>query len=478
MSTGLLHALCNPKRTNGVRMPRPGSPSMTSVLSMNVPVTSALLTKDPGTRYMLCNNPMFPLWADTDQSWMHAYRLNIILSRMPSGSEQAVFSLADFAPVVSGSQTLGVNTLLLRPAAALGPPFQGVAGNVGYTYVPAGAAFILFLATGSGQAMPSMAADLLCYTPGSGTSYSYEVDLSLSGSLGYAVFAFPTAQWVRPGRCRTQAGFVGDSLHALVACANAIGFEVTNTAVNSFSVAPTYTPSTTVEVLIPLVIAGVSAAPSVCNSARLVSSRLDVSNVTKVLSKEGTLHAGLIVGDGDCWNWGVSHLTALHPRLRCSQPMEKPLSAVYVPAGVDTGFRDYYNGLCPVVFLDRMDSFLAVVAYDPDVATQTSLLMSFSWQFEFQNASQLWPVGFTPYSSVDVETALRRLAVIGYAGPPSIYAGLGGTGLSSSPDAESRRARTRKKKKKTVSQKLQKSDASVAPKTKNGKASVPPGNKR
>jgi hypothetical protein len=159
---------------------------------------------------------------------------------------------------------------------------------------------------------------------------------------------------------------------------------------------------------------------------RVTASALLLTNVTKVLNKEGTVLAGRLRNtSADAWNFTASSLSVLHPAEKSMLALETGFYT-YAPPSTDLQtFHDYTydaNGVISTSSLSPVPVFaLSNTAYvncfvltDSDAATPSSFAANLDWHIEFRNTSTLFPIGMSGITLEAFHQAILNLVSHGF----------------------------------------------------------------
>lgn len=157
--------------------------------------------------------------------------------------------------------------------------------------------------------------------------------------------------------------------------------------------------------------------------SRLNAAALQVTNVTPVLQKEGTvLAARLQVGTVDMFSFSAAHINSSHPSQRYFGALEQGLYTFTAPtANIDTlddcvGFSETAGTRRDVPTFDYLVDSLynAVILTDLDPAAATTVALSLYAHVEFACTSSLFSIGVTPLTLETLHQAEVKLLRMGY----------------------------------------------------------------
>lgn len=412
----LLSSIVNPARSGGIRLPTPGVPTLTSTMTLQSTLDVSTLPASQTTRFLLTNDPVMPLWCETSQRWAMFFDLGMIAARAPSVDTEGdiTFESASQAtlPFQSGPVTFNTTgSLSVWPLS-----FVGLRSSKEYFYVPVGATITFFVIFASGTGSPKGYLNVSAYDNGTDNIVNLRVE-NLTVSAGLAQFTPPVySRWLRPVQFSSDSPTLATSVNMVVMISSApvaLTANPINIVVGPTAVVPS-------PCLMPATRPDIYNSSPVLTAVRTVSVRLDVSNYTKAVNVEGMIHLAQASATSDRWNWSQTDITTRHPKLRYSAKAAIDLSMVLLPAGSSPSFRDALRRV-PCFDLDNDCPFIIGALFDGNPADQSSFAFVTSWQIEFMNSTQLWPVGFTPYTVRDVEDVARTIAIAGFAGPTSSF---------------------------------------------------------
>lgn len=412
----LLNSIVNPTRSGGIRLPTPGVPTLTSTMTLQSTLDVSTLPANQTTRFLLTNDPVMPLWCETPERWAMFFNLGTVASRAPSDNTEGDITFESAIPATlpfqSGPVTFNsTGSLRVWPLS-----FVGVHSSKEYFYVPAGATVTFFVIYTSGTGSPSGYLTLSQYDNGIDVTGILKVsNLTLSAGIADNTAA-SESRWFRPVLFASDIPTAATSVNMVVVISSApvaITANPINIVVGPTAVVPS-------SCLMPATRPDIYNSSPVLTAVRTVSVRLDVSNYTKAVNVEGMIHLAQASATSDRWNWSQTDITTRHPKLRYSAKAATDLSMVLLPAGSSPSFRDALRRT-PCFDLDSDSPFIIGTLFDGNPADQSSFAFVTSWQIEFMNTTQLWPVGFTPYTVRDVEDVARTIAITGFAGPTSSF---------------------------------------------------------
>lgn len=155
-------------------------------------------------------------------------------------------------------------------------------------------------------------------------------------------------------------------------------------------------------------------------STRTTAASVLITNVTKVMDKEGTALAGRLQNTYEsAWNFDASSLAVLHPAEKAMLALETGFYT-YSPPSAD--MAQYYDHTCtledgsilPRFRLDNPALVNCVILTDSDPTTHSSFAINVDWHIEFRNNSTLFQIGMSGMTLEAYHQALLVLAQYGY----------------------------------------------------------------
>lgn len=437
--TALEQAISLPHEYAPMRYPSFPALERTAVMSFNIPKALTFPTGATSMKGALFRQAAFPFWCDQTISRFGQMVTYAALDFSgPNGitaSTSTTFLLGE-----ARSCTIGA-----RPASA---DFVGMSGNMPqawehpllgthnsqvYTYVPAGSYYAFVFSTRS----KSVSVDLGCsvaYEVWTSKSNQIPLETTVVHILGTDLGVMTTPQlaaynfWMRP----ISMSFRGSTTALL-------GEMQVDVVVSSGT--PTYTASTSTRGL-----AGITTTPATLfvpfagppefdvterpwRDTRTTASALLLTNVTKVLNKEGTVLAGRLqnVSDG-AWTFTEDTLAQLHPAEKAMLALETGFYT-YCPPSTDlASFYDYtystivYAGslfaasspTIPTFNLDNDSYANCFVLTDSDASTPSTFAANVDWHIEFRNNSTLFPIGMSGITLEAFHQAILNLVSHGF----------------------------------------------------------------
>lgn len=147
-------------------------------------------------------------------------------------------------------------------------------------------------------------------------------------------------------------------------------------------------------------------APLVYQSTRCTAAAALFSNVSQVMTKEGTVEAARLVrAKGGLLSITGEAVSTTHPQDRYYGLMENGLYSFTLPDGASEVFQDCVweiSGIfVPLFNLDHLEYKNTIIFSDLNPEAATTLAVTLSYHLEFRSSSMLFPVGF---STVPLET--------------------------------------------------------------------------
>lgn len=411
----LLSAIVNPSRSGGVRLPTPGVPTLTSTMALQSTLDVATVTNSTSTRFLLTDDPALPLWVDTASRWMMAASFGLVMNRAPVANTEEDINFESIVPFtlpyVAGPVTFSsASSIPVWPVN-----FAGVHNGKEYIYVPGGATAYFYLIYYTPGASPAGYITFSVFDAVADTTFTANAT-NVSTSTAVVEYTPVSPVWIRPVSFSSTVTHTVSGVTLAVVVSSAPLFATF--ASNTITVAPTAVPPVTA--LMPATKPDIIDSRPVMQSVRTVSVRLDISNYTKQLNVEGMIHLGRTSPTMDRWNWTQTDITSRHPRLRYSSKAAVDTSMVLLPSGSSPNFRDALARV-PRFDLDSTNPCIIGSLFDGNPQDQSSFSFRTSWQVEFMNTTQLWQVGFTPYTVRDLEDVARTIAMTGFAGPTTSF---------------------------------------------------------
>ncbi len=437
--TALEQAISLPHEYAPMRYPSFPALERTAVMSFNIPKALTFPTGATSMKGALFRQAAFPFWCDqTISSFGQMVTYAALDFNGSSGvvaSTPVTFLLGQAAAGTIGARAASTTVVGMsgNMPQAWEYPLVGTHATHTYTYVPAGSRYAFVFSTES----KSGAVDLACSVAYEvWTTKSNQVPLetsivTMSGSnLGVMTTPLISSYnfWIRPVSMSFRAG----------ATAN-IGEVQVDVVVSSDTFS--FTPSTITRGLV-----GLGSTPATLfvpfagppefdvterpwRDTRTTASALLLTNVTKVLNKEGTVLAGRLqnISDG-AWTFTADTLAQLHPAEKAMLALETGFYT-YCPPSTDLAcFYDYtysdavYAGslfastsaTIPIFNLDNDSYANCFVLTDSDASTPSTFAANVDWHIEFRNNSTLFPIGMSGITLEAFHQAILNLVSHGF----------------------------------------------------------------
>lgn len=437
--TALEQAISLPHEYAPMRYPSFPALERTAVMSFNIPKALAFPTGATSMKGALFRQAAFPFWCEQTisnfgQMVTHgALDFNGAVSLIASTS--VTFPLGEAALCTIGARPASTAAVGMsgNMPQAWEYPLLGMHNSQIYTYVPAGSTFSFVYSTDSKSTSVDMACSV-AYEIWTSKSNQIPIETSVTHILGTNLGAMSTPVvaaynfWMRPV-----------SLTFRASAAATIGEMQVEVVVSSGT--PTYTASTVTRGLV-----GLTSTPATLfvpfagppefdvterpwRDTRTTASALLLTNVTKVLNKEGTVLAGRLqnVSDG-AWTFTSDTLAQLHPAEKAMLALETGFYT-YCPPSTDlANFYDYTysnaiyagsffaasNPTIPIFNLDNDSYANCFVLTDSDAATPSTFAANVDWHIEFRNNSTLFPIGMSGITLEAFHQAILNLVSHGF----------------------------------------------------------------
>lgn len=437
--TALEQAISLPHEYAPMRYPSFPALERTAVMSFNIPKALSFPSGATSMKGALFRQAAFPFWCDqtiTSFGQIVTYAacdFNDTIGLAIGAPITYVLGEASSCTISSRAASSAVVGMSGNSPQPWEHPLLGSHNTRTYTYIPAGSKFAFVFSTAS----KSATADIVC-------SLTYEVwssksnqipletdkftmtgtDLGVMTGVGTAAYNF----WIRP---------VSVCLRA--ASAVVVGEVSVDVLVSSGTIV--YTPSASTRGLVTI-----GSSPSTLfvpfagppefdvterpwKDTRTTAASLLLTNVTKVLNKEGTVLAGRLqnVSDG-AWTFTADTLAQLHPAEKAMLALETGFYT-YCPPSTDLAyFYDYtysnavYAGTLfattnpniPIFNLDNDSYANCFVLTDSDASTPSTFAANVDWHIEFRNNSTLFPIGMSGITLEAFHQAILNLVSHGF----------------------------------------------------------------
>lgn len=456
--TALEKAIALPHEYPAQRYPSFPALERTATMAFNLPVTLGFPTGATEMKGLLCRQPAWPLWVQQTQTGVA--QLVLYTTTGPSGVvEPLLNSNSRTSFVVAESPVdyfnIAKTASVLRPGLTgiLAPnwtyPLIGGMGTRVYTFVPAGSylSLVFGMRTHSDNTAATFVASIV-YEVWGGPTECYKVntpDFTVDQNFlsGYCNVGIMTENlWIRPVEIRT--------------------FSVINTDITDPSVsviwstgAPTFSQSAatqgtfafsgrTATLLVPVgPVPEFDVTERPWQDTRTTAAAVLMTNVTKVLNKEGTVIAGRLPNTSDdMWNFTTGSLSQLHPAEKAMLALETGFYT-YAPPSTDmSAFWDHAllgsgPGMtalnsCPLFRLDNTSYGNCFVLTDSDASTPSTFAVNLDWHIEFRNNSTLFPIGMSSITLEAFHQAILQLVSHGFFFSNDKHKGLIGKIVSAS----------------------------------------------
>lgn len=434
----LQRGIALPHENSPVRYPSFPALERTAVMGFNLPVAVNVPTGSASMRALLMRQASYPFWLERSTTSFIQLSNYLADDELFLNGVTEVPILLHPRPKNVGcrNQPASVNTVGI--SGAIPPqhtyPLLGVFDVAAYTYVPAGSTWGFVVSTASNNGFTAAVSvvyemwDTRDKVTHSSTVESNIATASgcLTGPTGVPQFA-AVSFYMRPVSLtirRTDAPWTFSSPMVSV---------VVSTGT------PVYAASTTTRGIIspgageiPLLFP-IGPPPEISVSerpyadTRVTAAAVLITNVTKVLDKEGTVLAGRLKHDADCYNFVGQDLSELHPAEKAFLPLATGCYT-YAPPSTDmSGFYDYtlklglYDGgggsvdtYIPIVRLDNSALVNCLMLSDPDLNTRSSFAVNVDWHVEFRNNSTLFEIGMSTITLEAYHQAILQLVSHGF----------------------------------------------------------------
>lgn len=437
--TALEQAISLPHEYAPIRYPSFPALERTAVMSFNVPQTLSFPAGATTLRGALHRQAAWPLWVEKDADRYCQLTYYAVLDcegntstptdrgMMPllCAPSPAKFSVAN---TTATSTTVGVSNCI-QPSHVY--PLLGSHLDKVYTYVPAGAAFAWIIHSGShattGVANVSVTYEI--WRGGNAVDTGETARTSITGTnLNMMTLNeyLTGSAWVRPVNVLVSSDVFQSMGEWTVVCA------VTGAGI-------TYSPSTATMGTLSLS-AGTRtlflpfAPPPEFDvterpwkDTKTTAAALLLTNVTKVLNKEGTVLAGRLANTYDgAWSFDASSLSVLHPAEKSMLALE---TGFYTYAPPSTDLSTFYNHvydptnvfasvgsspLMPLFNLDNTAYANCFILTDSDASTPSTFAANLDWHIEFRNNSTLFPIGMSAITLEAFHQAILNLVSHGF----------------------------------------------------------------
>lgn len=434
----LERAIAMPHEFTAQRFPSFPALERTATIGFNVPTTLGFPAAATTCGGILFRQASYPLWIERSLSrFVTAYTFSAAdrdAGTTPVGGQGTTFFPLDGRPSETTVVDRLASTTAIGVSGAVTPPWTypilGTHRDNLFTFIPKGAYYAYIVSTMARDA----ATDLFAVVGGEqwiepNAVVGWETkELTLTGNnLSSNVTAMTQATantWLRP----TSVSFTSPtgSTQTVKECFVTVLVSSGNGTFTPSSVtAGTYVnPATAATVLTPLAPPPefhVTERPWL--DCRVTAAALLLTNVTKVMDKEGTVLAGRLANRSDaCWSFSEAVLAGLHPAEKALLPLETGFYT-YAPPSTDLAtFFDYtapVGGInsyvrVPAFNLDNTALANCFILTDSDTATGSTFAVNLDWHMEFRNNSTLFPIGMSSITLEAFHQACLNLAAHGF----------------------------------------------------------------
>lgn len=437
--TALEQAISLPHEYSPMRYPSFPALERTAVMSFNVPKTLSFPTGATSCKGAIFRQAAWPFWCDQTISNFGTMAVCPALDENGAGSgalagQSYILLLDDPNYYTTAAVTAGVYpgvSGISTPSWEY--PLFGKHQDRMYIYVPAGCYFT-FVASSASKSVSTDVTYSVSYEVWTSKSSSsrLETGISVATTTNLGTMFTPSLSasncWVRP-------------LDIVVKASANIALGEISLAVLVSGGLPTYSPSAATGGLLNLPVNTVSAffpfasppefdvTERPWKDTRTTAASLLLTNVTKVLNKEGTVLAGRLQNRSDgAWNFTSDTLSQLHPAEKAMLALETGFYT-YCPPSTDLSyFYDYSHTFAfsgpvvisstmatvPVFALDNDSYANCFVLTDSDPATPSSFAANVDWHIEFRNNSTLFPIGMSSITLEAFHQAILNLVSHGF----------------------------------------------------------------
>ncbi len=441
--TALEQAISLPHEYAPSRYPSFPALERTAVMSFNVPKTLGFPTGATELKGALFRQAAWPLWVDTSvTSWIQVLNypcldVTVVGNNMTNSNTNVSFP-AITCPVNSQVSNSTASSTTLGISGAVAPawnwPLLGFHLDKGYTYVPKGAT----LAFHVGVQSKSASMDVICsvslatWIDRSAESFTEMATVTITGT-NLGVMSTPTVAtenvWVRVValnfRAQTGVNFGEIGVRMIVTSASTLTFSPSASTLGTVQVG-----GETATLMVPF-----SSPPEFDVTerpwldTRVTAAALLLTNVTKVLNKEGTVLAGRLKNTAfEAWSFDSTRLASLHPAEKAMLALE---TGFYTYAPPSTDLQGFYNytyspatyaptgflnvaDITPVFNLDNDSYANCFILTDSDASTPSSFAANLDWHVEFRNNSTLFPIGMSGVTLEAFHQAILNLVSHGF----------------------------------------------------------------
>jgi len=375
-----------------------------STVTVSLPQTSSM-------RVGLVRSPTFPVWYD------RFYGLNLNLSVAYTGlllttevSESEGSLFYSFPSRLENSMALAARVITPDSFQAQDIPY-GIAHNATWFYVPA------FMVPGV----------VLEFSTGVSGSIEVVVEVIDDATSSFAPFqhsflvddSSDSPVWVGQGISNTHNRWMRPVSLKLNAPLNQTGVSISNftfgwtTNGSILSPTPVLVPTS---LFLPMESPPEFSTKLPYESVRSTATSLLLSNVTKVLNKEGVISGARFVTDRvPFFNFSETSISRINVRERYFGLLEKGVYAFTLPDASSEKFETYESpteSLKPFYFADH-NYFVGLVLTDIDNSSTTTLAATLINHLEFRTDSELFKLGYYAGTLEEYHHAQMSLAKMG-----------------------------------------------------------------
>ncbi len=455
--TALEKAIALPHEYPAQRYPSFPALERTATMAFNLPVSLGFPTGLTEMKGLLCRQPAWPLWVQQTQQTIA--QLVAYPTTGPSGVAEAILTnnsrttfLVAERPIDYFNTSTTASTLRPGLTGVLTPnwtyPLLGGMDTRVYTFVPANShlSLVFGMRTHTVNTGATFLASILYEVWQSPTDCiqvntpDFTVDQNYLGGF-YDAGITSENQWIRPVEIRVTSGVTTDISEPTVSVIWSAGAP---TFTQSAATQGTFTFSDRAATLLvpvgPVPEFDVTERP--WQDTRTTAAAVLMTNVTKVLNKEGTVLAGRLPNTyDDMWNFTTGSLSQLHPAEKAMLALETGFYT-YAPPSTDmASFWDHalfranvFTGLasCPLFRLDNTSYGNCFVLTDSDANTPSTFAVNLDWHIEFRNNSTLFPIGMSSITLEAFHQAILQLVSHGFFFSNDKHKGLIGKIVSAS----------------------------------------------
>jgi hypothetical protein len=455
--TALEKAIALPHEYPAQRYPSFPALERTATMAFNLPVSLGFPNGSTEMKGLLCRQPAWPLWVQ--QTQQSVAQLVAYPTTGPAGVSEAILTNNSRTPFLVAERPIDYfNTSktgsTLRPglSGVLSPnwtyPLLGGMDTRVYTFVPANSylSLVFGMRTHTVNTGATFIASILYEVWQSPTDCiqvntpDFTVDqLNLGGFYNAGITS--ENQWIRPLEIRVSSGITTDITDPTVSVIWSTGSPLyIQSAVTQGSFTFSDRSATLLVPVGPVPEFDVTERP--WQDTRTTAAAVLMTNVTKVLNKEGTVLAGRLPNTyDDMWNFTTGSLSQLHPAEKAMLALETGFYT-YAPPSTDmASFWDHalfranvFTGLasCPLFRLDNTSYGNCFVLTDSDANTPSTFAVNLDWHIEFRNNSTLFPIGMSSITLEAFHQAILQLVSHGFFFSNDKHKGLIGKIVSAS----------------------------------------------